>query len=140
MTAREGSQTAWRTLTTPFAGLDSRAKGSLTLTLETIGRTARELTPPLLRSTHGPPRPCAEYRRVQAVSGVREERSQDRRLRARDGAGIRRRAARALRRVARARDRRRIARRPAAGDLRDRPRDGQAHHGHAPLRRAAHRR
>ena len=74
MTAREASQTAWRTLTTPVAGLDSRAKGTLILTPGTIGRTARELTPPLLRSTHGPPRPCAEYRRVQAVPRVREAR------------------------------------------------------------------
>src|SRR5215218_8179537 len=111
MTAREASHTAWRTLTTPVAGLDSRAKGSLTLTLGTIGRTARELTPPLLRSTHGPPRPCAEYRRVQAVSRVREARRRHRRLRARDGARVRRRAARALRRPARARAQRRVARR-----------------------------
>ena len=34
----------------------------------------------------------------------------------------------------------RVARRPAAGVLRDRPRGGQATHGHAPLRRAADRR
>src|SRR6476661_9749456 len=130
MTAREASHTAWRTLTTAGAGAYSGAMGACELTPRTIGRTARELTLPLLRSTHGPPRPCAEYRRVQAVSRVREACRDHRRLRARAGARERRRAARALRCAARARARRRVTRRPAAGDVRGRARGGQADDGH----------
>src|ERR1700742_4097725 len=108
MTARDASQTAWRTLTTPVGWPSVGAMGASMLTPGTIGRTARELTLPLLRSTHGPPRPCAEYRRVQAISRVREARRDHRRLRARVGARVRRRAARALRRAARARPRGRV--------------------------------
>src|SRR5919204_4778960 len=124
MTARDASQTAWRTLTTAVGWPSEGAMGASMLTPGTIGSSARKLTHPLLRSTHGPPRPCAEHRRVQAVQGVREARRSDRRLRARARARIGRRAARALRLLARARRQRRVARRPAARDLRARPRDG----------------
>src|SRR6266545_3480468 len=140
MTARDASHTAWRTLTTAVGWPSKGAIGASMLTLRTIGRSPLKLTPPLLRSTHGPPRPCAEYRRVQAVQGVREARRADRRVRARARARIGRRAARALRVAARARDQWRAARRPATRDLRHRPRDRQAHDEHAPFRRAAHRR
>src|SRR6188472_3901213 len=99
MTARDASQTAWRMLTTPVGRSSAGAMGASILTLRTIGKSALKLTQPLLRSAHGPPRPCAEYRRVQAVQGVREARRKDRRIRARAGARIRRRPARALRRA-----------------------------------------
>ena len=82
----------------------------------------------------------AERRRGEEVQDLPEARRADRRVRGGARTRQRRRAARADGRAARARGRRRVARRAAAGVLCDRARDGQAHDGDAPLRRAADRR